>query len=252
MSPSEHPLTEILPNQVEDFVAAEIVAGDMALPYHYPKPHELQALQIGYRSHGLTGEDLVSTAPGGWRPGWLVIAQNYFDDPFFIDITEEPSGFPVYYARHGAGRWDAVIAAPSLQRFGQILLALRELQSDAARTRHFIETETDATNALWSEVLEGLKYREEEQEPLEPAYDPKDFELGDLILTEVGPQKLKVVQIVRRALDVSLPQAMTVVAERDLVVCSGPRGGGHLRRVQALLTASGASTEFRPHAEPTA
>jgi ribosomal protein L7/L12 len=252
MSAIERPLNEILPNEVKDFIAAEIVAGDMALPSHYPKPHELQALQIGYRSHGLTGEDLVSTAPGGWQPGWLVIAQNYFDDPFFIDITEEASGFPVYYARHGAGRWDPVIAAPSLQRFGQILLALCELKSDDALIQHFVETETDATNALWSQVLEGLKYREEEQEPLEPVYDPKEFEFGDLILTEVGSEKLKVVQIVRRALDVSLPEAMTAAAERDLVVCSGPRGGGHLRRIQELLAASGASTEFRPHVEPIA
>jgi hypothetical protein len=251
MSPIERPLDEILPDEVKDFIAAEIVAGDMALPSHYPKPHELRALQVGYRSHGLTGEDLVSTVPGGWQPGWLVIAQNYFDDPFFIDIAEEASGFPVYYARHGAGRWDAVIAAPSLQRFSQILSALRALGGDDARVRHFIETETDATNALWSEVLEGLKYREEEQEAPEPAQDPKDFELGDLILTEVGPQKLKVVQIVRRALDVSAPQAMTVVAKRDLVVCSGPRGGGRLRRVQEQLTALGASTEFRPHVEST-
>lgn len=252
MSPIEPPLDEILPNEVQDFIAAEIVAGDMALPSHYPKPHELRAFQVGYRSHGLTGEDLVSTAPGGWRPGWLVIAQNYFGDPFFIDVTEQASGFPVYYARHGAGRWDAVIAAASLRRFGQILLALRAAGSDDARTRHLIETETDATNAPWNEVLEGLKYREEEQEAPEPADDPEGFELGDLILTEVGPRKLKVVQIVRRALDVPLPQAMSRTAERDLVVCSGPRGGGRLRRIQALLTALGASTEFRPHVEPIA
>jgi len=252
MSPVERTLNETLPNEVKDFIAAEIVAGDMALPSHYPQPHELQAFQVGYRSHGLTGEDLVSTASGGWRPGWFVIARNYFDDPFFIDIAEEAAGFPVYYARHGAGRWDAVIAAPSLQLFGQILSALRELKSDDTRTQHFIEAETDATNALWREVLEGLKHRGEEQEPLEPVSDPKDFEFGDLILTEVGPQKLKVVQIVRRVLDVSLPQAMTVAAERDLVVCSGPRGGGRLRRIQEQLTALGASTEFRPHVEPTA
>lgn len=252
MSPAELPLKENLPKGINDFIAAAIVVGDMALPCRYPEPRDLQALQIGYRSHGLTGEDLVSAAPGGWQPGWLVVAQNDFDDPFFIDITEKAGGFPVYFARHGAGRWDAVVVAPSLQRFRTFLSALRELEGDDTAIEHFIRTETDATNELWSEVLKGLKYREEDHRPPEQAHDPDDFEFGDLVLTEVGPQKLKVVQIVRRALDLSSSQAMTMAAERDLVVCSGVRGDGRLRRFQALLTASGASTAFRARVEPTA
>ena len=231
----------------------EIVVGDMALPSSYPKLHELEAWQVGFRSHGLTGESLVSARPGAWQPGWYVIALNGFDDPFFIDIAQQAAGFPIYYAPHGAGRWDVTVVAPSIQLFSQILSTLREMKGDDAQALQFIETETDATNVLWREVGEARRDRgatEREPKQRDTDYDPKDLEHGTLVITDVGPHKLKVVQILRRALDVSLHEALTLAAERNIVVSSGPLV--RLCRIQDQLIALGALTEFRPNAEPTA
>ena len=247
----QHPLDESLPDEVKDFITSEIVVGDMALPSSYPKLHELEAWQVGFRSHGLTDESLVSTRPGAWQPGWYVIALNGFDDPFFIDIAQKAAGFPIYYAPHGAGRWDVTIVAPCIQHFSQILLALRKMEGDDAQALQFIETETDATNTLWREVCEARRDREAtEREPTQPDtdYDPKDLEQGTLVIIDVGPHKLKVVQILRRALDVSLHEALTLAEERNIVVSSGPLV--RLRRIQDRLTALGALTEFRSNAKP--
>ncbi|MDG9927312.1 MULTISPECIES: hypothetical protein [unclassified Pseudomonas] len=62
---------------------------------------------------------------------------NDFGDPFFIDLDEEAQGFPVYYAPHGAGRWDAERVASSLRHFAEILAALRDIGADetAAQNR---------------------------------------------------------------------------------------------------------------------
>ena len=106
MSPAtRHPFYDATPHEIELFIASKVVVGNRAscLPEDYPQLNELQAYQEGYR--WLTGESLVSTKPGDWQPGWYVIARNYFDDPFFIDINEQTTGFPVHFALHGTGRW---------------------------------------------------------------------------------------------------------------------------------------------------
>ena len=100
-------MTPDLPRAVRRFIEDAIVAGDVALPFHYPRPEHWQGWQSGFRYHGITGESLIATTPGEWQPGWHVIALNGFDDPFFIDLGEEAQGFPIYYAPHGAGRWNA-------------------------------------------------------------------------------------------------------------------------------------------------
>lgn len=246
---STAPLNEMLPDAVRDFIGNSIVVGDMALPASYPELHQLEAWQVGFRSHGLTGESLVSRASGAWQPGWYVIALNGFDDPFFIDLDEAASGFPVYQAPHGAGRWDAAMAAPNLQRFGWLLSALRGLKDDDVGTLRFIEAEADITSAPWREVCEGRRNREalaEELAPMATDYDPEDFQHGTLIVTDVGPRKLQLVQILRQALDLSLQEALALAAGRDFAVGHGPLI--QLRRLRDKLAASGASVEFRPDA----
>ncbi|MGR9246862.1 hypothetical protein [Rhizobium leguminosarum] len=246
-------LPEILPDEVKDFISSEIIVGDMALPSRYPKPIEMEAWQVGFRFHGLTGESLVSTTSGAWQPGWYVIAMNGFDDPFFIDINESPSGFPVYYAPHGAGRWDATVAARNIRRFSQLLSALHTLADDDAKVLTFIEAETDTSNALWREVHEARANRETLEHELaqtETEFDLKDLEHGTLFITAVGPQKLKIAQVLRRALDLSLGEALASAAEPEIPIGSAPFV--QLRRLQNELIALGALVEFRPDAEPLA
>lgn len=92
-------------NAIRSFLEAAIVPGDMVLPFKYPQSERWEEWQSGFRYDGVSGNNLVASAPGEWQPGWYVVALNYFDDPFFIDLNEAAQGYPVYYAPHGAGRW---------------------------------------------------------------------------------------------------------------------------------------------------
>ncbi len=250
MSPNErHPFYEITSHEVEHFIESQVIVGDLTLPYHYPRTNELEAWQVGFRSNGLTGESLVSTTPGAWQPGWYVIARNYFDDPFFIDVNEKAANFPVYYAPHGAGSWDASVVAPSIQRFSQILSALCGLEEAAPEALLFLETETDMSVPFWSEVHEERRSRECEEEPVntEADYDTSELQHGTLVITDVGSQKLKIVQILRQVLDLSLAEALALAAQREIVVGSGFLI--RLRHLQEKLIVLGASVEFRPKDE---
>jgi ribosomal protein L7/L12 len=233
-----------LPTDVGDFILAAVVTGDMALPSRYPGPDDLEAFQVGFRSHGHTGENLVSTEEGAWQPGWVVIATNGFDDPFFIDMAEQSAGFPIYYAPHGAGRWVATVAARSLERFGWMLSSLRDLEGEEAM--RFIETEAGTGSPLWAEIVQARREGEAmEGEVAEVDYDPEAIAQGDLIVVAIGPQKLKVVQLLRSVLDVSLQEALALAAEREIIVGSGPKV--RFGRIERELTALGAAVEFRPH-----
>ena len=233
-----------LADEIRTFIEAAVVAGDLTLPVHYPKLAEIAGLQSGFRSHGLTGQLLVSSRPGDWQPDWLVVALNGMDDPFFVDLREEASGFPVYYAPRGAGRWDAVRAAESLRRFTSLLTDLREVEDDDARAMQRIATEADVTNPLWSEVLQARSERDAvEQDVTTADHDPADHEQAELVITDFGAHKLKVVQIIRRVLHLSLPQALGLASERDVIVAAGPRIGLH--HLQRELASAGAVTKFR-------
>lgn len=229
-----------LPEEIARFIAAAVVTGDMVLPWHYPAADDLAAVQIGYRVHGNTGASLVSYETGAWQPGWWVIAQNYFGDPFFIDMGEQMSGFPVYYALHGAGRWDVVTLAPSCRAFGTILTDLRDDGGvDALEQLH-----AAADHPLWQEVITERRERAG-ADGAEPVCDLQAIEYGDLVVTGIGVQKMKIIQILRKAMNLSLQAAMALAAEPEILVGSGPRV--RFGRIENDLRAHGASVEFRPH-----
>jgi hypothetical protein len=243
----KRPLADILPADVKKFITSNIIVGDMPLPCHYPRLDGLDAWQAGFRFHANSGEDLVSTASGAWQPGWYVIALNYFDDPFFIDINEAEQGFPVYYAPHGAGRWEATRVAPNLQRFGFLLSALRGLADRDVQFVELIEAETETTNRLWHEVITHRRDRnslEAEFEQYETEYDSRNLVHGTLVITDIGTQKIKVVQLLRKVLDLPLQQAMALATERDVIAGVGPLI--KLSHIRDNLVALGASVEFRP------
>ena len=237
-------MTPTLPHAARRFIEAAIVAGDMALPFHYPPPDAWQGWQGCFRFHGITGESLISTTPGHWQPGWYVIALDGFDAPFFIDIGDEAQGFPVYHAPLGAGRWDAQRVAPTLQRFADLLAALRDLGTDDAAARRLIETEAEDLDAdLWREVLAGRQDRIVSEADADPPPDPGSWQHGTLVITAIGPQKMKVAHFLKRVLDLSPQAALALTAQGDIAVARGYVA--HLRRTQAQLQALGATVECR-------
>jgi hypothetical protein len=88
---------------------------------------DLAAAQDGYRWSGPERRQLP-----GWSGSWVVIAA-VFADPFFVDTSQ--SGFPVYFARHGAGEWQPHRVAPTVAAFIAALASfesvlLREFSGD--------------------------------------------------------------------------------------------------------------------------
>lgn len=230
---------------IRDFLINGVVVDNTFLPMHYADPERLDEYQVGFRTHGLTGENLVSDADGEWHPDWYVIALTGLDDPVFIATGEAQSGYPVYTALHGAGRWDAIKIAPSLAAFARLLEALAEVQEDTAGFERLIIAETDPANTYWREILDALRDSEDSEESPSDAgdFNPADFEQGDLIITDLGPHKLKVVQIISKSRDVSLKDALALAETPRLKAASGVRL--RLQRLREQLEASGATVEFR-------
>lgn len=216
--------------------------GEAMLPAQFADPDDFGALQIGYRSHGHTGESLVSEAEGKWQPNWYVIAQNGLDDPFFIDASDAETGYPVLYARHGTGAWDAVEVAPSLRRFAEILSALKVAgESFLAILAEIV----DLNNPFWAEVRTTHVEAQAESgaEAGATDYDPEDYRAGGLVVTDPGPQKLKVVQLVCKARGITLKDGLALAAGGEFLAASGMPI--QLRRLQENLLALGAKVDFR-------
>lgn len=230
---------------IRDFLISGTVVGDLTLPMHYPKPECFNDFQAGFRTNGNTGESLVSETDGGWKPEWYVIAMTGLDDPVFLAVNEAESGYPVYTAVHGAGRWDAIQIAPSLGAFDRLLKTLAEVDDDTAEFNRLIMAEVSFPNEYWSEVIDTRQ----ETELLEQSssdisdYDPADFEKGDLIVIDPGPHKLKVVQIVSKCRGLPLKEALALAGAPELKAASGTRG--QLHRLRERLEALGATVEFR-------
>lgn len=230
---------------LQTFLAHPIVVGDLLLPTRYAHFDTLEVFQVGIRTHGHTGESLVSEADGAWHPDWYAIAQTGLDDPIFIAADQADRGYPVYYAPHGAGRWDALEIAPSLETFARLLQALADTP-DAGQWQTLIEAETGPANAFWEEVIDARKQPadlEEERSLDPPPYDPSDFESGDLTVTDLGPQKLRVVQLVSKHLGIPLKETLALADTPPLKAASGVRK--RLRTLEERLNALGARTRFQ-------
>lgn len=232
---------------IQDFLANGIIVGDLLLPARYARFERLDDFQVGFRTHGHSGESLVSDTDGGWNSDWYVLAMTGLDDPIFIATREAESGYPVYTAAHGAGRWDATQIAPSLAAFSRLLAALTETTEDFARFKNLIIAETGPPNAFWREVLEERQRAavSEQAPPAVGGYNPADFESGDLIVNNLGRHKLKVVQIISKCRGLSLKDTLALAEAPELLAGSGVRL--HLRRLSEQLEALGATVEFRNH-----
>ena len=94
-----------IPEKIEEFIKQRIEFEVYRLPQFYPDLKSFDNFQIGYKVHGLTGENLTGKKEGDFKESWFVICSNYSDDPFIVDFLEEDKNFPVYFAFHGCGNW---------------------------------------------------------------------------------------------------------------------------------------------------
>ncbi len=147
--------------QIADFMQAHIVTNVLCLPQNYPANDGFYAFQDGYRYNANTGQTLTGEGDGDFKPSWYVLCTNYFFDPFFVDFTEEALGFPVYYAAHGAGRWDAIPVSKTVTQFTIMLQGLTMVEDDAPRAIALINSFPFSGQTLWQEAIVELKEQNE-------------------------------------------------------------------------------------------
>lgn len=149
-------MTIKIPAKVEEFIKANICFTYIGmLPCHYAKLTDFELMQHGYRFNPVTQENLVSNFDGGWKENWFVIACNVMNEPFFVDFSQDDKGFPVYYAYHGRGRWDAIEVSNNIKDFQSILEALKEQEDNEQFDLTVIANRVNFENPFWKEVLES-------------------------------------------------------------------------------------------------
>lgn len=159
--PVSYTLAMKLPDALVVFPDEKPAFLNMVLPWNWPDQGDWEAFQDGYRYSSVTDQNLTGEGDGQWRPGWWVIASNYFCDPFIIDTDEAETGYPVYHAVPGAGRWDLEQVAPTVSAFREILTILQDKENvdadgvDTSDLVMWVEASCGGTSKYWAEVLES-------------------------------------------------------------------------------------------------
>jgi len=123
----------------------------------------LDEVSLGYRTVRLLSRGELNAAQegyegGGWRPEWLVIAEeDDLGDPIFTDLSVDR--LPVFTAAHREGDWDPVQIADSFDGF---VAALSDIASISARREHPAGLEE---NPLPDDERERLLDRISDQNP---------------------------------------------------------------------------------------
>jgi hypothetical protein len=130
----------------------------MCLPWNYPSLDQFNEFQAGYRYNAITFKSLTEKN-GGFDENWFVICSNYFDDPFFIDISEIEKDFPVYYRQHGGGT--LVDVAKSITDFSDQLKQIKKLENNKELLLDELKNKFDLQNEFWIEVYESTFEDEE-------------------------------------------------------------------------------------------
>ncbi len=217
-----------LPDELHHLLQAPIFFEGLEMPQHYADPKHVDWFQIGYRVHGITHEDLTSTESGAFQPTWYVFAQNEMADPFFIDIAEQEQGFPVYFARHGQGFWQAEPIAESFTAFTNYLNQIKQREQCIPELLAFVQN-IASDSEFWCSVeyyYEELLASVEEDDAFLPVNDqvnPADWEVVQVRLLALGARKLEVVKFIKDYLQLSLVQALAVTKELPLTVKQGAR-----------------------------
>lgn len=230
-----------IPQLILQFIEKQTVTAPILLPWHYPKTDEWELFQSGFRYHGISGKDLTSAEEGKWQPGWHVVALNGMDDPFFIDFDEEASGFPVYYAQHGAGRWDAIALGFNIVSLDHFLGQMENAGKDKTACLQLVDLFTDIRNPFWSELYTTIQEWEDVEEG-STSIDPALLTYGKLVITDAGSNKIKVANYLRKIWGIGPQEALARLAQRDTLIAEGFQA--HLQRYIDDLEQIGATVVF--------
>lgn len=206
-------------SEIIEFLKEPTRIEGLALPENYASPEHIYYFQDGYHYNSVENKILTSDLPGEMQPGWIILASNYFSDPFFIDLNEVEAHFPVYFAYHGQGNWEAIKVAESLHSFQKVLQKIQHQRWDKAELIEYFDENIDLENPLWKEVYTNIVEEEEGQpEPI------KTYELGpevNLYITDIGPNKMKVIALLKRKFNISGSEALELSKESRILFRTG-------------------------------
>lgn len=152
-----------LPQKIRQFIEEKNIMTAMVLPWNYPSIDKFDDFQAGYRHNANTHENLIGQK-GQFNENWFVVCSNYFNDPFFIDISDAQNDFPVYYAQHGLGSWAPIKVSENITQFTFQLKDIKELEQNRDLLLEKLLDEFDLENELWSELYESTLENEDDEE----------------------------------------------------------------------------------------
>ncbi|SDI96444.1 SMI1/KNR4 family protein [Chryseobacterium jejuense] len=202
------------------FLKDPVCIEGLALPENYASVEHIYYFQDGYQYNSVEHKALVSDVPGEFKPSWIVLASNYFADPFFIDLNEAKQEFPVYFAWHGQGNWEPVKIAENLTEFQNVLLQIQNVRFDKAGLIEYFDENIDLENPLWEEVYTSI---EEEEECVSNSIET-DEAMGskaNLYITDIGPNKMKVIALLKKEFSLSGTEALQLSKNPKILFRTG-------------------------------
>lgn len=194
---------------ITEFLKKAIAIEGIALPEYYASKEHIYYFQDGYHYNSVESQNLTSDEPGHFKSSWIVLATNYFADPFFIDLKEAESGFSVYFAYHGQGHWEPLKIADSLGIFQKILENIQNIRYDKTALINYFDENIDLENIFWKDVY--LTIEDESVLDLEnieeECYNSSGSKVN-LYITDTGPNKMKIIALLKKELGLSGPEAL--------------------------------------------
>lgn len=192
-----------------EFFKFNFAIENLSLPENYPTLENSFDFQDGYAYNSVNNTFLYGQKEGDFKESWLVIATNYFADPFFIDFDESAQNFPVYFAYHGAGKWEPIKIANSIDAFQQKLKAIHQNRFNKEELIKILDIEENSKNEFWNEVVESCHNLPEiEENEIAQKYVQSDWREAELYLTDVGPNKMKIVSLLKEKFNLSGTEAL--------------------------------------------
>lgn len=201
-----------------EFLKEPVRIEGLALPENYASVETIYYFQDGYHYNSVENKILTGEASGEFKPSWIVLASNYFADPFFIDLNEAKEEFPVYFAYHGQGKWEPIKVAENLTAFQKILHQIQSLRFDKEGLIDYFDENIDLENPLWEEVYTSIE-GEDDQEPIE-TYETMGSEVN-LYITDIGPNKMKVIALLKKEFGLSGTEALQLSKEPRILFRTG-------------------------------
>lgn len=205
-----------------EFLEKPLTLEGLLLPENYAKAEHIYYFQDGYHYNSVENKILTSNIPGDFQPDWIVLATNYFSDPFFIDLNEESLGFPVYFAYHGQGYWKPLEIAESLAHFREIIKEVYSRRFDKAALKYYFHSYKGTENPFWKEVLETVESWEEMTEEFnEQEITDSDWRQASLYITDIGPNKMKIIALLKKEHDLSGAEALELSRSNRILFRTG-------------------------------